>query len=261
MADGSPLLRAEELSVSFGGLRVLDRVSVAVPRGAVLGVIGPNGAGKTTLFNTICGFVRPGAGSLTFDGHSLRGIGPHRLTRLGIARTLQGLGLFPGLSVLDNVIAGASHRARGGVAGALLAAPWAQRHDRRLRAEAMTMLERLGIAAEADRICGGLPYGTRKRVALARALVSAPKLLMLDEPAAGLSAGETAELAELVLGLRGDTTIMLVEHHMDFVMRLCDQLVVLDFGQVIARGTPEQIRADPAVQRAYLGEPVEVAGA
>ncbi|WP_431873419.1 ABC transporter ATP-binding protein [Amycolatopsis sacchari] len=256
MHDDDPLLRAEGLSVSFGGLRVLDRVSLAVPRGRVLGVIGPNGAGKTTLFNTICGFVRPTSGALFFDGRPLRHPRPHQLPRHGIARTLQGLGLFPRLTVLENVLAGATHRARTGVLSSLLASPWAQRHEQRLTEQAMRVLTTVDIAAEAHRVCASLPYGTRKRVALARALISEPRLLLLDEPAAGLSEQETADLAGIVRGLREHTTVMLVEHHMDFVMNLCDELVVLDFGEVIARGTPEQVRADPVVQRAYLGEAV-----
>ncbi|HVV07655.1 ABC transporter ATP-binding protein [Amycolatopsis sp.] len=260
MPEFEALLRAGELCVAFGGLQVLNRVSVDVARGEVLGVIGPNGAGKTTLFNTVCGFVRPESGSILFDGKPLRPR-PHQLTRLGIARTLQGLGLFPHLSVLENVIAGASHRVRTGAIAALLASPWAERREHRVRERAMEVLESLGIAAEAPRICASLPYGVRKRVALGRALISEPRLLMLDEPAAGLSATETTELAEIVRGLRERTTVMVVEHHMEFVMNLCDQLVVLDFGEVIARGTPAEIRTDPLVQRAYLGETVEVGDA
>ncbi|WP_239154476.1 ABC transporter ATP-binding protein [Amycolatopsis sp. FDAARGOS 1241] len=250
------LLRAEGLNVSFGGLEVLRRVSLEVRAGSVLGVIGPNGAGKTTLFNTICGFVRPDAGTITFGGQELSRPRPEQLTRHGIARTLQGLGLFAGLTVLDNVVAGATHRSRTGFVGALLASPWADRDERRLAARAREVLRELGIEGDANRICAGLPYGVRKRVALARALVSEPRLLMLDEPAAGLSASEVGELADIVRGLVPDTTVMLVEHHMDFVMNLCDRLVVLDFGEVIARGTPAQVRADPQVQRAYLGDPV-----
>jgi branched-chain amino acid transport system ATP-binding protein len=256
MHDGGPLLRAEGLCVTFGGLQVLNDVSVEVWPGRVLGVIGPNGAGKTTLFNAVCGFVRPESGSLSFDGRPLRNPRPAHLTRHGIARTLQGLGLFPKLTVLENVIAGATHRARSGVVSALLASPWVERHERRLAEQAMDVLDSVGIAAEAHRVCASLPYGVRKRVALARAVISEPRLLMLDEPAAGLSETETAELAELVRGLRERTTVMLVEHHMDFVMNLCDDLVVLDFGEVIARGTPTEVRGDPAVQRAYLGEAV-----
>ncbi len=252
-----PLLRTEGVCVSFGGLDVLLDVSIDVPAGCVVGIIGPNGAGKTTLFNTICGFVRPTAGSLFFDGGELRRHRPHDLPRLGIARTLQGLGLFARLSVLDNVLAGTTHQSRTRPVGALLAAPWADRDERRLRERAMAVLASLDLAADAGRICASLPYGVRKRVALARALVGEPRLLLLDEPAAGLSAPETAELAALVRDLSERTTVMLVEHHMDFVMDLCDRLVVLDFGQVIARGTSTEVRDDPVVHRAYLGESVE----
>jgi branched-chain amino acid transport system ATP-binding protein len=254
---GDPLLRVDGICVSFGGLDVLSDVSLDVPATGVLGVIGPNGAGKTTLFNVICGFVRPGKGSMSFDGAPLRVRRPHDVAALGIARTLQGLGLFSRLTVLENVIAGTTHLSRTGPIGALLGSPWADRSEKRLREQAFSVMESLGIADEANRTCASLPYGIRKRVALARALVAEPKLLMLDEPAAGLSAPEMAELAEIIRGLNGKTAVMLVEHNMDFVMDLCDQLVVLDFGQVIARGNPTEIRNDPAVQRAYLGETVE----
>ncbi|HKN96710.1 MAG TPA: ABC transporter ATP-binding protein [Pseudonocardiaceae bacterium] len=254
--DG-PLLRVDGIRVSFGGLAVLTDVSVDVPESGVLGVIGPNGAGKTTLFNVICGFVRPSSGTMTFDGRPLRGHRPHDVTALGIARTLQGLGLFGRLSVLENVVAGTTHLSRTGPLGSLLASPWADRGERRLRDKAMAALTELGIADDAQRPCASLPYGVRKRVALARALVADPKLLLLDEPAAGLSASEMTELAGIIRGLHDTTSVMLVEHNMDFVMDLCDRIVVLDFGNVIARGTPAEVRADPAVQRAYLGETVE----
>jgi branched-chain amino acid transport system ATP-binding protein len=254
---GDPLLRVDGICVSFGGLDVLSDVSLDVPATGVLGVIGPNGAGKTTLFNVICGFVRPSKGSMSFDGAPLRVRRPHDVAALGIARTLQGLGLFSRLTVLENVIAGTTHLSRTGPIGALLGSPWVDRDEKRLREQAFSVMESLGIADDASRTCASLPYGIRKRVALARALVAEPKLLMLDEPAAGLSAPEMAELAEIIRGLDGKTAVMLVEHNMDFVMDLCDQLVVLDFGQVIARGNPTEIRNDPAVQRAYLGETVE----
>jgi branched-chain amino acid transport system ATP-binding protein len=260
MEPGGPLLlRVDGIRVSFGGLDVLTDVSVDVPTTGVLGVIGPNGAGKTTLFNVICGFVRPSSGTMTFDGRPLRAHRPHDVAALGIARTLQGLGLFGRLSVLDNVVAGATHLASGsGPISALLGSPWADRSERRLRAKAMAALAELGIAEDAGRPCASLPYGIRKRVALARALVAEPKLLLLDEPAAGLSASEMTELAGIVRSLHDTTSVMLVEHNMDFVMDLCDRIVVLDFGNVIARGTPAEVRADPAVQRAYLGETVAV---
>jgi branched-chain amino acid transport system ATP-binding protein len=255
-AESNPLLQVDQVCVSFGGLKVLSDVSVEVGAGDVLGVIGPNGAGKTTLFNAICGFVRPESGTMAFDGRPLRRQRPHDLTRLGIARTLQGLGLFSRLSVLDNVLAGVTHQSRTRPVGAMLAAPWTDRDEGRLRAKAIETMRTLGILSDAHRPCASLPYGVRKRVVLARALVSEPRLLLLDEPAAGLSSDETGELARIVRGLREQTTVMLVEHHMEFVMGLCERIVVLDFGQVIARGTPAEIKADPAVQRAYLGETV-----
>jgi branched-chain amino acid transport system ATP-binding protein len=259
MEPDGPLLRVDGVCVSFGGLDVLSDVSVDVPASGVLGVIGPNGAGKTTLFNVICGFVRPSSGSMSFAGKQLRGHKPHDVAALGIARTLQGLGLFSRLTVLENVVAGTTHLSRTGAISALLGSPWADRSERQLRDQAVSVMERLGIADDAQRMCASLPYGVRKRVALARALVAEPKLLMLDEPAAGLSAPEMAELADTVRSLNDSTAVMLVEHNMDFVMGLCDRIVVLDFGHVIARGTPDEVRADPAVQRAYLGETVDAA--
>ncbi|WP_433310938.1 ABC transporter ATP-binding protein [Micromonospora chersina] len=254
------------VGVRFGGLVALDDVSLRVPPGRIVGVIGPNGAGKTTLFNVVCGFVPPTSGSLTLDGRPFRPR-PHRLTRLGIARTLQGVGLFPGLTVLENVVAGASHAARAGFATALFGLPRSDRDERRLRREAHDLLAELGVAAHAGAAPATLPYAVRKRVALARALIARPRLLLLDEPAGGLGADDVAELAELVRTLPeragGACSVMLVEHHMDLVMSVCQALVVLDFGRVIAAGTPDQVRDDPLVTEAYLGAdvPAEAAGA
>jgi branched-chain amino acid transport system ATP-binding protein len=244
-------LALHRIGVRFGGLVALDDVSLTVPPGRVVGVIGPNGAGKTTLFNVVCGFVAPTTGSLSLNGKPLRPK-PHRLTRLGIARTLQGVGQFAGLSVLDNVLAGTDHAARAGFASALFGLPAAARDERRLRADAMAALESCGVAEHADRSPAGLPYAVRKRVALARALVARPRLLLLDEPAGGLGADEITELAGLIRGL--DCSVLLVEHHMDLVMGICDDILVLDFGRPVAFGTPDEIRTDPAVTSAYLGE-------
>jgi branched-chain amino acid transport system ATP-binding protein len=241
------------IGVRFGGLVALDGVSLDVPPGAVVGVIGPNGAGKTTLFNVVCGFVRPHQGTMTWQDRPLRPR-PHRLPRLGIARTLQGIGLFAGLSVVENVMSGATCEAKAGFAAALFGLPRSDRDERRLRAAALEQLDRLGIAAHAAALPATLPFAVRKRVALARALASRPRLLLLDEPAGGLSAEEIAGLAELVRGL--PCSVMLVEHHMDFVMQVCDSVVVLDFGRVIASGTPDEVRRAPAVAEAYLGAEV-----
>jgi len=253
-------LGLRNVGVRFGGLTALDDVSLDVPPGTVTGVIGPNGAGKTTLFNVVCGFVPPDVGTLTLDGQPFRPR-PHRLTRLGIARTLQGTGLFAGLTVLENVMTGANHRARTGFLAALFALPRADRDERRLRAEALDALDRLGVAAHAARLPGTLPFAVRQRVALARALVARPRLLLLDEPAGGLGDEDVRQLADLIRDLPGRAVdpcaVLLVEHHMDLVMSTCDQVVVLDFGRVVATGTPEQVRAAPAVVEAYLGAAVD----
>jgi branched-chain amino acid transport system ATP-binding protein len=272
-ADGRPAggptgddgLRLDGIGVRFGGLVALQDVSARVPPASVVGVIGPNGAGKTTLFNVVCGFVKPIAGTIGWDGRPLRPR-PHRLASLGIARTLQGVGLFEGLTVLENVMVGAGRTARPNNAFALFGLPPSDRAERRLRAAALARLDRLGVVRYADSLPATLPHVMQKRVALARALAGEPRLLLLDEPAGGLSRTEVEELAEVIRDLPTSSgtgcAIMLVEHHMDLVMAVCHEIVVLDFGRVIARGTPDQVRGDPAVTEAYLGaEPDEVSEA
>jgi len=250
------LLRAEGVSVRFGGVTALERVTVSVGRESVVAVIGPNGAGKTTLFNVICGFVRPDAGDVRFGDSSLAGVRPHQLRARGIARTIQGVRLFGQLTVLENVMVGAQHRHRSWIGSALLGLPGADRAERALRDEAMSALEELGVARMAQRRAGELPYGTQKRVALARAMVGQPQLLMLDEPAGGLGADDVAELVEVLRGVRERTAVMLVEHRMDLVMAVSDHVVVLDSGRLIAEGTPAEIQEHPAVLEAYLGREV-----
>lgn len=245
-----------DVTVSFGGIVALSEVGLEVQEHHVLGVIGPNGAGKTTLFNVACGFVQPDRGRLTWQGTELRNLRPHRLAGLGIGRTLQGLGLFDRMPVLENVMVGADRHAKAGFLAGLLALPRSAKEERALRDRAMAVLAELRIAEYAGRLPGSLPYAIRKRVALARALVSEPELLLLDEPASGLSNEEMAELGDLIRGLTDRMSVMLVEHHMDLVMSVCDHIVVLDFGKVIARGGPQEIRADPAVLAAYLGDEV-----
>ncbi|HVV77478.1 MAG TPA: ABC transporter ATP-binding protein [Mycobacteriales bacterium] len=251
------LLEVERVTVRFGGLTALAEVSAAVDENEVVGVIGPNGAGKTTLFNVMCGFVRPAEGQLRWRGAPLRRHRPHQLADLGIARTLQGLGLFPHLTVLENVLVGADRHSRAWIGSGLFALPRGDRDDRALKERATAALERLEVADAAGLLPGQLPYGAQKRVALARALVADPALLLLDEPASGLAADEMDELAALVRDLKQHTSVLLVEHHMDLVMAVCDRIVVLDFGRCIATGTPEQIRANPKVLEAYLGEQID----
>jgi len=253
----APLLAALEIHISFGGVTALDGVSVDVCAGEVLGVIGPNGAGKTTLFNVICGFVSPDVGEICWKGERLRRAAPDRLASMGIARTLQGVGLFGGLTVLENVMVGANRFRRGRLAGALLGLPGSDRDERALRERAMTALDRLRCADFADRMATSLPYPVQKRVALARALVAEPELLLLDEPAGGLGADDMEELAALIRELKSECAVMLVEHHMDLVMAVCDRICVLDFGRLICAGTPDEVRADERVVEAYLGRAAE----
>jgi len=249
-----PVFAVAGIGVRFGGLVALDDVSVSVAGGTVHGVIGPNGAGKTTLFNVCCGFVRPDAGEVRRNGRAVHDLRPHRLAAMGIARTLQGVGLFRGLTVVENVMVGADRHRRAGFASTLFALPRSDRDERHLRDRAMAALAELGADGYADRLPGSLPYAVQKRVALARALAGEPDLLLLDEPASGLGSDEMAELGELIRGLTARMSVVLVEHHMDLVMDVCDRITVLDFGRVVAEGTPDEVRDDQAVIDAYLGE-------
>ncbi len=249
-----PLFEAEGVSVRFGGLVALDDVSLSTLPQQVHGVIGPNGAGKTTLFNVCCGFVQPGAGRLRWRGSTVTDLRPHRLAGMGIVRTLQGVGLFKGLSVVENVMVGADHRRRTGFLSALLALPRSDGDERRLRDIAMAALQELDADSYAARMPGSLPYPVQKRVAMARALAADPELLLLDEPASGLGHDEITELGELVRRLAARMSVVVVDHHMDLVMSTCDRITVLDFGRVVATGTPAQVKDDPAVIDAYLGE-------
>ena len=246
-------LNVQRVTVRFGGLTALDDVSLTAAPRQVTGIIGPNGAGKTTLLNVLCGLVRPQSGQILFDGRELSRLRPHRLASLGIARTLQGVGLFDGLSAAENVMVGATCHARAGFWSGLLGLPWSDRDERALRKQALEALDLVDAAGLADSMPPALAYGLRKRVALARALVARPRLLLLDEPASGLSENELPGLGDLIQKLAADTTVVVIEHRMDLMMSVCDTITVLDFGKRIAGGTPQQVQADPAVTAAYLG--------
>ena len=258
-ASQAGALEVRSVTVRFGGITALDDVSLTAAPRRVTGIIGPNGAGKTTLLNVLCGLVRPESGQIQFDGRELTRLRPHKLAALGIARTLQGVGLFDGLSVAENVMVGATIHARAGFWSGLFGLPRSDRDERQLRQLAVEALDRVGAADLADAVPSTLAYGLRKRVALARALVARPRLLLLDEPASGLSENELPELGDLISRLTDDTSVVVIEHRMDLMMSVCHTITVLDFGKVIADGTPAEVQASPAVTAAYLG--VEAEGA
>jgi branched-chain amino acid transport system ATP-binding protein len=254
--EDGPLLEGRGITIGFGGVLALDEVSMSIGGGEVVGIIGPNGAGKTTLFNVICGFVHPSSGTITYCGRDLHRHHPHDLAKLGIARTLQGVGLCAGLSVLENVMLGAQPVLRSDPASSFLGLWRSSREERETAARAMEVLGDLGVAVYAERLPPTLPYAVQKQTALARALMAEPRLLLLDEPASGLSEAEMTSLGSRIRSFTTRMSVLLVEHHMDLVMSVCDRIVVLNFGRVIAHGTPDAIRANPEVATAYLGDEV-----
>ena len=251
MGNSADLLSIKDLSVSFGGLKALSNVSLDLHPNEVVGLIGPNGAGKTTLFNALSGIVPVDSGNLEINGKSHKWPKPHQLINLGISRTLQGVGLFPELTVLENVMVGATKSAKSGLISSALGL--SGRDEKRLKEKAMTALERVYASGIADRRADSLPYPVTKRVAIARALVSEPKVLLLDEPAGGLGAQDIEWMNGLIHNLATQCSVVLVEHHMDVVMTVCDRLYVLNFGEVISSGNVDKVRNDPAVIAAYLG--------
>jgi branched-chain amino acid transport system ATP-binding protein len=249
------MLQFDHLSKSFGGLKVLQDVSFSVPQGGIFGLIGPNGAGKTTVFNLITGLVRKSGGAITFNGQDLDGVAPHQITRLGIARTFQNIRVFKEMTLLQNVVVGMHDQLDYGVAGVLLNLASFRQAEAEARERALELLSWVRLDHKAHALADSLSYGEQRKLEFARALATKPKLLLLDEPVAGMNPSEKTELmAEIINIKQRGFSIFMIEHDMRFVMGLCDQIAVLNFGKIIAQGGPDEIKNNPEVIEAYLGK-------